>query len=120
MLQDKVWKMCSAKARNTLDAPKANTRYTKPRCLGSRGLSPLVCSGFPRSWKILEFETILESHGNVHKPLVPCMIYGYDSLLVYIYMFTTYFPDLSCMHYNVSIVMVVAVRGGYHCSSKMF
>ena len=70
---------------------------------------------FPRSWKILEFETILESHGKVmdfslfpkkswktdisrkrlwkshgilHRPSVPCMICGCGSLLIFIYKFT--------------------------------
>ena len=80
--------------------------------------SSVFISGFPRSWKILKFETILESHGKVmdflsffkkswktdisrkshgilHKPSVLCTMYGYGSLVDCIYKFTTFFPALS-------------------------
>ena len=95
-----------------------------------------------RSWKILEFETIRESHGflsffqevmesheisrkkswkchgMLHKPLVLCMIYGHGSLLVCIYNFTTFFHAPSCKYYNVCLVR--AVRGGHLWFSKKF
>ena len=39
--------------------------------------------------------------------------YGYGSVLVCISKFTTFFHSLSCMYFNVCVVMVVAVRGGH-------
>ena len=50
--------------------------------------------GHGKSWKILKFETILESHGKV-SPSVLCTMYGYGNLVDCIYKFTTFFHALS-------------------------
>ena len=72
-------------------------------------------SFFKKSWRVIVQG---KSHGILHKPSVPSMIYGYGSLLVCIYKFTTLFHALSCMYYSVSVV--VAVRGGHLHFSKKF
>ena len=66
---------------------------------------------FPRSHGKLVFQG--KSHGILHKPSVSYTIYGYGNLLVCIYKFTTFFHALTCMYYNVCVVIVVAVRGSH-------
>ena len=64
----------------------------------SRNLKP--------SWKVMDFYLFPRNHGKL-------IFQGNLSLLVCIYKFTTFFHALSCMYYNVCLVMIVVVRGGH-------
>ena len=78
--------------------------------------------GHGKSWKILKFETILESHGKVMDFYTNCQFcarcmamavlwFAYSSLLSF---------TLSRVYINVCLVMVVAVRAGHLDVSKKF
>ena len=45
---------------------------------------------------------------------------GCGSILVCIYTFSSFLHALSCMYFNVSLVMIVAVRGDHLYFSKKF
>ena len=80
-------------------------------------------SFFKKSWKTdISRKKSWKSHGILHKPSVLCTMYGYGSLVVCIYKFTTFFHALSWMYnyINVCLVMVVAVRAGHLDFSKKF